>query len=212
MLNVIRPWTRFDEPLPTAVFANDKVDDVSAPVNSKYDASVILSIVVPCWMRSVKSHVSDGVAMSVICLTAALIAVDIPGKLDRPGIFAVRAVAAAVGTGSRTVPDIFTSYQLSLLENVTLAEDFLAVAVRLKVTLPPLARVSLRQVVIPGVVFEVPTVGVSPQVGNVKSRCCLARKVRTGGDMPMGTLHGVVKLSPPKKGSHTPDGNSDCTA
>src|SRR5262245_6861586 len=99
------------------------------------------------------SHVKDGVALSVKSLTASVICFCTnAGRLDRLGIFAVRAAAAAVGTGSRTMPERVTSYQSKIDEKDTVADDFLTVAVMRKVALPPAARVLSRQVVTPGVV------------------------------------------------------------
>src|SRR5262245_39773078 len=121
-----------------------------------------------------------------------------------PGTFADKAAAAAVGTGSSTIPDRVTSYQSKIEEKDTVAVDFLSVAVNLKVTWPPAARVLSKQVVTPGVVDAV-TLGVSPHLAKVNSSFCEARNVRTGGAMPKGVLNGNVKLSPPKNGSAMPE-------
>jgi len=142
-------------------------------------------------MRIVASQVNDGVAF-VDSSNASL------RRRDRNpngacGSFKTNAAAAAAGMGSTTIPERLTSYQLSLEEKVTVADDASKLAVRLKVTTPPAARRLFKQVVTPGTVVFKPTVGAAPQLGISKSKGWDPRKVRTGGRMLPGVPVGIEK-------------------
>jgi len=114
-----------------------------------------------------------------------------------------------LGMGSIIIPERLTSYQLSLEENVTVADEARTLAARLKVTTPPAARRLFKQVVTPGAIVFKPTVGVAPQLGISNSKLWDPRKVRVGGRIPAGVTVGIEKSSPPKKGSAIPPGRSD---